>query len=87
MAVPWLDTLILDIRYGLRTLKSSPGFTSVAILSLAIWISVIFAGRLIGFSTSRAKEAAPSPADSSLEELFQTTPGGAGATSNPVPKK
>ncbi|MBV8842122.1 MAG: hypothetical protein JO307_04850 [Bryobacterales bacterium] len=67
--------------------SAPPAGKAVAILSLAIWISVIFAGRLIGFSTSRAKEAAPSPADSSLEELFQTTPGGAGATSNPVPKK
>ena len=47
---------------------------AVAVLSLAIWISVIFAGRLIGFTTSRAKQTAPAPADSSLEELFQATP-------------
>lgn len=43
----------------------------VAVLSIAIWISVIFAGRLIGFTTSHAKQSAPAPADSSLEELFQ----------------
>ena len=44
---------------------------AAAVLSIVIWISVIFAGRLIGFTTSRAKPSAPAPADSSLEELFQ----------------
>jgi len=51
-----------------------PAGRVVAVLSLAIWISVIFAGRLIGFTTSRAKQAAPTPADTNLEELFQGTP-------------
>lgn len=50
-----------------------PAGRVVAVLSLTIWIGVIFAGRLIGFTTSRAKETAPAPADTNLEELF--TPG------------
>jgi predicted permease len=36
----WLDTLTLDVRYALRTLKNSPGFAAVAILSLALGVGV-----------------------------------------------
>lgn len=57
-----------------RATAAPPAGRAVAVFSLVIWISVIFAGRLIGFTTSRAKEAAPTPADVNLEELFQGAP-------------
>jgi hypothetical protein len=74
-----LNILVFELTAG-RTLhrwdkapSAPPAGKAVAAVSLAIWISIIFMGRLIGFSTSRAAVTAP-PAGVNFEDFLQQAP-------------
>jgi len=59
---------------------------AVAVISLAIWVGAIFAGRMIGFTTTR-RAAEPTPPDVNFEELLGLPPSGTPATDTPPPAK
>jgi predicted permease len=43
--IAWLETVFQDLRFGLRTLRKNPGFSTVAVLALALGIgfsSIVF---------------------------------------------
>jgi hypothetical protein len=85
-----INILIFELTAG-RTIhrwdrapSAPPAGKAVAALSLVIWISIIFMGRLIGFTTSRAAVEAP-PAGINFDDFLQGTPGNNGGTATPPP--
>ena len=66
---------------------SPPAGKIVATLSLVLWVSIIFAGRLIGFTTTRAAVAQPAPADINFEDLLGLPAQGAEAPATSPPNK
>ena len=47
---------------------------AVAAVSLVLWIGIIFMGRIIGFTTTRAAVATPAPSGVNFDDFLQNTP-------------
>ena len=75
-----LNMLIFELTAG-RTIHrwdkapSAPrSGKAVAAVSLALWIGIIFMGRIIGFTTTRAAVAAPPPSSVNFDDFLGATP-------------
>jgi macrolide transport system ATP-binding/permease protein len=69
----WFEHLVQDVRYGLRMLRKSPGFTAVAVLTLALGIAV----NTTVFTAFDALVLRPRPVrdPERLASIFRTTRG------------
>jgi hypothetical protein len=72
--------------------SAPPAGRVVGALSLALWIGIIFMGRIIGFTTTRAAVVAPAPASVNFDDFLggaptPTPPGNGGTPATPPPHK
>jgi putative ABC transport system permease protein len=63
--LPFLESLVLDLRYSLRQMRKSPGFAFTAVLTLAVGIG----GMTAGFSVVEAVLLRPLPFRNSSQLL------------------
>ena len=88
-----LNVLAFELTAG-RTIQrwdrdpaAPPIGRTVATLSLLIWVAVIFAGRIIGFTTTRGSLAEPAPTNINFEDLLGVPGDGGQTPATPEPGK
>jgi hypothetical protein len=60
---------------------------AVAALSLAMWIGIIFMGRIIGFTTTRAAVVSPTPSGVNFDDFLGGTPTPPASGTTTAPQK
>ncbi|MGC2333112.1 MAG: ABC transporter permease [Candidatus Acidiferrales bacterium] len=70
--LPWLEALLQDLRFGLRMLRNNPGFTAVAVLTLALGIGVNVA--IFSVVDATLLDPIPLPQPDRIVSLFTTWP-------------
>src|ERR1017187_8326530 len=82
LRVPWLETAVRDLRYGLRGLRRTPGFTLAAVLSLAPGIGANTA--IFSLFHTLMLRLLPVERPQELVSLYRTGGWGKGAVSYPL---
>jgi hypothetical protein len=82
-----INVIVFEVTDG-RTIQrwdkaasAPPLGRAIATVSLVVWVAVIVAGRMIGFTTTRASQAEPAPVETNFEDLLGLPPD----SSNPGP--
>jgi predicted permease len=82
-SLPWIDTLWRDLRFVIRSLARTPGFTIIAIVVIAVGIGVTTA--VFSVVNAVLLKPLPYPDSEALVELLNTGPRGSFPGAN-VPK-